>query len=481
MNITGAWSQSALEELAKRIILSTQSEPYINNNNLSTISAWGSVKTDKTIKDVRDEVKEYADELFANAGKLTAELTNTIPTLETATENCLYYYSTTGEAPFTQYLKINSTTLLNLGTTEVTLTKIVNNLHSETIDEALSANMGRELNDSKLDKDQGVENVGKAMVVGEDGVIIPGTEIDDEIVTTALTWSSEKIKSSLDMTKLVSPNVFFDVAVQAQVTIDNLIEKAMKWGFIQTDREFDNVLQFTPWYSNNVVLVADVWVNLYGAAIKFFGSNNKANGSENCYTIEVLDNNGISHIYYVGLGTWQSNNKINDNLSSKNTTYSSNKIEKLVFNLKYNSDVFTEASLPINTKINEDGSIYPTDDSGGIYWINNYSMEKTYRITFLCRKASDWGGGTGTYDNLIFQVGVGDSSASLPTLQTSGTKRLSYVHLAPKGSASPVENKIATFDLNKIQYYDLKVPAGKVGYCGKVNNADSDIYSVTAI
>lgn len=227
MEVTGAWSQQALYELAKRIILSTQSEPYINDTHITTVSAHSSYKSTTLLSETKDAIIEYADNLFAKAGKLTAELTNSIPTAEEAYENILYYYSISedGKPPFRMYMKI-SDTIVDLGSTEVTLTEIVDNLITEDDEKALSANMGYVLDQKKFDVFQGEENADKVVKVGEDGNLtiaeveaLPQPEDADKLL---LTYEDET--GNLDWKQVDKKEVGDVIPTYTQTEWDNLSE-----------------------------------------------------------------------------------------------------------------------------------------------------------------------------------------------------------------------------------------------------------------
>ena len=156
----------------------------IDNLNLATNTTYSSIKIKTIVDKTLEDAKEYANEVCAALVKLECRKTTTQPTLENSDINVIYLYSADGNAPFQQYLKISETELVDMGSTNINLdgyltateitrdyvtkldfdslkteverkvnkTDIIDNLTSTDTNKPLSANQGKVLKDSKIDK-----------------------------------------------------------------------------------------------------------------------------------------------------------------------------------------------------------------------------------------------------------------------------------------------------------------------------------------
>ena len=98
----------------------------IDDINIKTNGSWSSVHTKNMIDQSLTDSKEYVDKLIGALNKLSSKKTTVQPTLNNSEFNVIYLYSSSGSAPFDQYLKIGTNDsdaeLVSLGSTNIDLT-----------------------------------------------------------------------------------------------------------------------------------------------------------------------------------------------------------------------------------------------------------------------------------------------------------------------------------------------------------------------
>ena len=98
----------------------------IDDLNIKTNGSWSSVHTKNMIDQSLTDSKEYVDKLIGALNKLSSKKTTVQPTLNNSEFNVIYLYSSSGSAPFDQYLKIGTNDsdaeLVSLGSTNIDLT-----------------------------------------------------------------------------------------------------------------------------------------------------------------------------------------------------------------------------------------------------------------------------------------------------------------------------------------------------------------------
>ena len=115
-------SKEGLEYLC-RLINKIVSSPkdLLDDINLATNTTFSSVRIDSLIADTLQQANTHAEALCNALIKLTCEKTTTQPTLSNSEKNVIYLYSSDGNAPFHQYLKISDTELIDMGSTSISL------------------------------------------------------------------------------------------------------------------------------------------------------------------------------------------------------------------------------------------------------------------------------------------------------------------------------------------------------------------------
>ena len=93
----------------------------LDDINLATNTTFSSVRIDSLIADTLQQSNTHAEALCNALTKLTCEKTTTQPTLSNSEKNVIYLYSSDGNAPFHQYLKISDTELIDMGSTSISL------------------------------------------------------------------------------------------------------------------------------------------------------------------------------------------------------------------------------------------------------------------------------------------------------------------------------------------------------------------------
>ena len=89
----------------------------INNTNLADDKVFSNLYTKKLIDKCLEDANTEAQKLVGALTYLTCEETTVQPTLDNSSINVIYLYSATGNAPYQQYLKINETELIDMGST----------------------------------------------------------------------------------------------------------------------------------------------------------------------------------------------------------------------------------------------------------------------------------------------------------------------------------------------------------------------------
>lgn len=191
-------SKQAIDYICALIRNSTKVSDAIDDINVASDSTYSSYKVTQKLAEAIQVSEDFASDLVSSLRKLEAVITTTQPTVLNTEPNVMYYFSSDGNSPYHVYLRL-SDNLIDMGSTEVTLTPIVDNLISTSSEESLSANQGRILDSKKLDIDQGIENKGKTLIVDENGLLEVKNIIDDSSISDNTTYSSKKIDDELSM------------------------------------------------------------------------------------------------------------------------------------------------------------------------------------------------------------------------------------------------------------------------------------------
>ena len=97
----------------------------IDDINLKTNGTYSSVRIKSLIDKNLEEANKHTEDLISSLNKLSSKKTNVQPALNNSEFNVIYLYSTDGNAPFEQYLKIGTNDsdaeLISLGSTNISL------------------------------------------------------------------------------------------------------------------------------------------------------------------------------------------------------------------------------------------------------------------------------------------------------------------------------------------------------------------------
>ena len=102
--------------------IATLPTSVIDNINLADNLTFSNIHIKDLVERCLIDAKDYADLICSSLIKLTCEKTTVQPTLDNSEINVIYLYSADGNAPFQQYLKINDTELIDMGSTTISLT-----------------------------------------------------------------------------------------------------------------------------------------------------------------------------------------------------------------------------------------------------------------------------------------------------------------------------------------------------------------------
>ena len=93
----------------------------IDNLNLADNTTFSSTKINALINQTLLDANTHAEELCNALTKLTCKKTTVQPTLDNSELNIIYLFSSDGNAPYEQYLKISDTELIDMGSTSINL------------------------------------------------------------------------------------------------------------------------------------------------------------------------------------------------------------------------------------------------------------------------------------------------------------------------------------------------------------------------
>ena len=131
-------TKEALEYLVGLIRdISGLDSKLIDDINLKTNGTYSSVRIKSLIDKNLEEANKHTEDLISALNKLSSKKTNVQPTLDNSEFNVIYLYSTDGNAPFEQYLKIGTNDsdaeLISLGSTNISLDEYLTVLDASKI------------------------------------------------------------------------------------------------------------------------------------------------------------------------------------------------------------------------------------------------------------------------------------------------------------------------------------------------------------
>lgn len=181
----------------------------ISDITLSTNKTMSSVKIDKLIEQCLKDANDKAIELVNALTHLTCEKTTVQPTLDNSGLNIIYLYSSDGNAPFEQYLKISETELIDMGSTSISLNDYLTvtdavNTYAKKVDlDTLTTevtNIKSDFTTHKNDADIHTSADEKASYVKKTDITttIDSTSTDDEVPSAKSVY--DKLINKLDNT-----------------------------------------------------------------------------------------------------------------------------------------------------------------------------------------------------------------------------------------------------------------------------------------
>ena len=204
----------------------------LDDINLATNTTFSSVRIDSLIADTLQQANTHAEALCNALIKLTCEKTTTQPTLSNSEKNVIYLYSSDGNAPFHQYLKISDTELIDMGSTSIslndylTITDAVATYCKKTDFDALKTEVDKVKND-KVDKTSILS-------------AISNTPSDDNLL------SEKAIKSELDNLK-----------TNFQDGVNTIYDSVVARGVTPTDKSPSSIVEALDKTFNNSILIKE--------------------------------------------------------------------------------------------------------------------------------------------------------------------------------------------------------------------------------
>ena len=227
----------------------------INNTNLADDKVFSNLYTKKLIDKCLEDANTEAQKLVGALTYLTCEETTVQPTLDNSSINVIYLYSATGNAPYQQYLKINETELIDMGST-TSFNDLVTSV------------------EKKIDKD-------KIVTVLDDTVT-------DEQVASALLIKTELDKTNAKLTQLETKQI-----------------NKLNLSIMSSKR---SCLKITPSTADNFSKI--LMTDLYGGCVLITGSTvtdynsfkvvRLSNGDWSSYSPNTTTRNKIVDVYYDG-------------------------------------------------------------------------------------------------------------------------------------------------------------------------------------
>lgn len=193
----------------------------ISDTTLATNKTYSNSKVNNLITQNLQDSKDYTDSLVSGLTKLEALEVTEEPTLENTTDklNTILLYSANNDTNYMQYLRITDK-LINLGPTTINLdgmytkeesdNRFVNKTDYETLvgDTPLSTSAQtltsgiNELNEGKLDIDQGTALSGNLMTVGTNGLINGNTPFIESFVASDVLLQGDKSDGAIQSASL---------------------------------------------------------------------------------------------------------------------------------------------------------------------------------------------------------------------------------------------------------------------------------------
>lgn len=164
-----------------------------------------------------NSAKEHLDSAIEKINTFNADYTNKVNSFNSNVENANNTLSVKLEETNTDLDTKITEANSSIDAKVTTATEHANKAKTEA-DRAVLAT------DGKLDKNQGVENAGKAMVVGEDGNVVPGSALPDNVYT------QEEVDYLL-RDKMDKP--YYDIAITDDTTIENTLVGIFKMDSIE--------------------------------------------------------------------------------------------------------------------------------------------------------------------------------------------------------------------------------------------------------
>lgn len=181
-------TKEALEYLVGLIRdISGLDSKLIDDINLKTNGTYSSVRIKSLIDKNLEEANKHTEDLISALNKLSSKKTTIQPTLNNSEFNIIYLYSTDGNAPFEQYLKIGTNDsdaeLISLGSTNISLDEYLTVLeasqtYAKQVDlDTTNNTLTTHINNSDIHLTEDEKNIVKEFTDTNDKLSYKGKEI----------------------------------------------------------------------------------------------------------------------------------------------------------------------------------------------------------------------------------------------------------------------------------------------------------------
>lgn len=184
----------------------------IDDINIKSNGSYSSLKISQLVDQILKDSKDYTDLLCSSLIKLTCEKTTVQPTLSNSQLNVIYLYSSDGNAPFEQFLKISDTELIDMGSTSISLNDYL------TITDAVATYC------KKTDFDALKTTVNNIKTdIGTEDISSVGTSVKEAINT--LNTNKEEKSNKVTTLDSTSTDTQYPSALAVKTELDKKIDK----------------------------------------------------------------------------------------------------------------------------------------------------------------------------------------------------------------------------------------------------------------
>lgn len=227
--------------------VSTLPNSVIDNINLANNTTFDSIHITDLINNTLVKANDRAEELCNALTKLTCKKTTVQPTLDNSELNIIYLFSSDGNVPYEQYLKISDTELIDMGSTSISLNDYLTvtdavSTYAKKVDlDTLATevtNIKSDFTTHKNDADIHTSADEKASYVKKTDITttIDGTSTDDEVPSALTVFNAiSKLLECKENTKDLDIDIYeepFTAHVNSNSGVLGTFPNGVIWGTI---------------------------------------------------------------------------------------------------------------------------------------------------------------------------------------------------------------------------------------------------------